>query len=199
MEPRAYALATLASWSAFAAFWLLLRNRVKEAAEAAAASPSGSGTGRQRAVPVLGIALYLGLLYWPLLPPAGAQRGVLLPAPWSGQVGLALCLFGVALSIWARWVLGRNWSGGVVEKKDHELVDAGPYRWVRHPIYTGAIVAILGSAIAVGHPSGFVVVLLVWAGVVVKMGKEEELLNRVFPGRYAAYRRRTKKLVPFVW
>jgi len=69
----------------------------------------------------------------------------------SGWIGAALCGCGLALAIWARLILGRNWSGVVTLKEDHELVQRGPYRFVRHPIYTGLQGMFLGTAIAFGR------------------------------------------------
>src|ERR1700675_3215168 len=72
--------------------------------------------------------------------------------------GLITTVAGVALAIWARLQLGRNWSGTVTVKQDHELIRTGPYAMVRHPIYAGTLLAILGTAIAIGEIRGLVAV-----------------------------------------
>ena len=76
-------------------------------------------------------------------------------------LGLALVVLGLAFSVAARVWLGGNWSSMVTLKQDHELIRSGPYRWVRHPIYTGLLLAILGSAIALGEWRGLIALALV--------------------------------------
>jgi protein-S-isoprenylcysteine O-methyltransferase Ste14 len=78
-------------------------------------------------------------------------------------VGAALCLAGSALAIWARYLLGTNWSGTVQLKRDHELIQRGPYRVVRHPIYTGLLLLFLGNALEVGEWRGLLAVAIVFA------------------------------------
>ena len=70
------------------------------------------------------------------------------PDSWVGPIGIALCAGGFALTFWARYTLGANWSGNVTIKVGHQLIRSGPYRWVRHPIYTGLMVAMAGTALA---------------------------------------------------
>ena len=81
------------------------------------------------------------------------QRDIFPPQPWMGWLGIAITVLGFALTLWARSILGSNWSGTVTIKVDHELIRTGPYRYVRHPIYTGIIVALVGTALAL-RPSG---------------------------------------------
>jgi protein-S-isoprenylcysteine O-methyltransferase Ste14 len=112
-----------------------------------------------------------------------------------GWTGVALCLFGFGLAINARWHLGRNWGLPMSRKEQPELVTSGPYALVRHPIYTGLILAMLGSAIGVN---------VFWALLSVPVGAyfiysarcEETAMLRLFPEQYAAYRARTGMLVP---
>src|SRR5215469_6934447 len=73
-----------------------------------------------------------------------------------GKIGLALAIVGVALAIWARWHLGENWSGTVTLKEEHELVRSGPYRYIRHPIYTGMLVALAGTVLALAEYRGLI-------------------------------------------
>lgn len=112
--------------------------------------------------------------------------------------GALLCVAGVAFAIWARRHLGRNWSSHPALKEDPELVTSGPYRWVRHPIYTGLLFAIFGSALAAG-PLWFLYFLLAAAIFVRRVFVEEAMMERQFPGQYKEYKNRTKALIPFVW
>ena len=113
-------------------------------------------------------------------------------------IGLIVTAAGMAFFVWARQHLGSNWSQTVAAKEGHELVISGPYRYVRHPMYTGGTVACIGSAIVAGGAFVFLCVLLtpifVW-----RVGAEDKLLARQFLGEFPAYEARTKALIPFVW
>jgi protein-S-isoprenylcysteine O-methyltransferase Ste14 len=109
--------------------------------------------------------------------------------------GIVLCAAGVALAIWARAHLGANWSQSPSVKVDHELVTSGPYRRVRHPIYSGMLLGTAGTALVIGIPG--VLILIVLAGVFARRIRiEEKLMNGLFPDRYPEYRNRTGALIP---
>jgi protein-S-isoprenylcysteine O-methyltransferase Ste14 len=117
-----------------------------------------------------------------------------------GIVGLALDLAGVGFAIWARLILGANWSGIVVTaKQGHELVQTGPYAIVRHPIYAGILLAMIGTALTEGRLASYIGLLAGFVAIMIRVGIEEQLMSRHFPTTYEAYQRRTSKLVPFVW
>lgn len=151
-------------------------------------------------LPVL-IALVLGLLC--LLVPewlSGALAEAFLPQGGIFfYVGLALQLSGLALAFWARATLGRNWSGRVTIKEDHELVMSGPYRRLRHPIYSGALLAVTGAAIALGWYGGLVAIALFMGVFVRKIFLEERMLSGHFGAAYTQYRKKTDALILFVW
>jgi protein-S-isoprenylcysteine O-methyltransferase Ste14 len=109
-----------------------------------------------------------------------------------------LCVAGLAFAVWARVTLGRNWSGVVTLKEGHELVQRGPYRLVRHPIYTGMLIMFFATALMQSHVAGFVGVLLMFTGFWIKLDREEKLMLQQFPERYAAYQQRVKRIIPFV-
>ena len=149
------------------------------------------------------------LAYWlPLL----AAVLLLGPGEWFGQsllreqfvphatpvyaIGLALAIGGAALAIHARVLLGRNWSATVQLKHDHELIQSGPYRWVRHPIYTGFLMLFLGNAVMVGDWRGLLAVAIMFASFWRKLRLEERWLGEHFGPAYQAYRARTKALIP---
>jgi protein-S-isoprenylcysteine O-methyltransferase Ste14 len=113
-------------------------------------------------------------------------------------LGFTLVLAGIAWSLAARVSLGGNWSGIVTLKQDHELIRKGPYRLVRHPIYTGLLAAILGTAIAQGELRSLLAVTLVAAAFVRKIGVEEAFLGEAFGAAYDRYRREVPALIPFV-
>jgi protein-S-isoprenylcysteine O-methyltransferase Ste14 len=114
-------------------------------------------------------------------------------------LAVSLCILGLLGAIWARRTLAENWSMEVVFKEQHELVERGPYRFVRHPIYTSVLLMVLGSALAEGLLTALVGFLLIVAGFAVKLKQEEVLMLRHFPTQYAAYKSRVKALLPLVW
>lgn len=111
-------------------------------------------------------------------------------------IGLAITVAGLALACWSRYLLGRNWSSVVQLKQDHELIDTGPYAVVRHPIYTGLLMAFLGTALKVGDWRGLLAVAIVFVSFWRKLRTEERWLGEQFGARYDAYRQRTKALLP---
>ena len=106
---------------------------------------------------------------------------------------------GLAFSIWARRVLGRNWSAIVTLKEGHELVTRGPYALVRHPIYTGLLLGFLGSAIARGRWSGLLATALFFLSALRKYRLEERWMWERFGDDYDAYRSRVKAIVPYLF
>lgn len=113
--------------------------------------------------------------------------------------GAALTLLGILFAAWARVALGRNWSGVVTIKQGHELILRGPYRLVRHPIYTGILLGLLGTALVYGATRCFVGLLLCGVAFWLKLRIEEHFMLREFGEQYAQYRERTCALVPFVF
>jgi protein-S-isoprenylcysteine O-methyltransferase Ste14 len=110
-----------------------------------------------------------------------------------------LAVSGLVVLFWARIILGGNWSGAVTLKQDHELVQHGPYAYVRHPIYGGFFLLGLGTAVYYGTLGGFVLLVLCCLGLALKARQEERLMTEHFADRYPAYKARVKAFVPFVW
>ena len=122
------------------------------------------------------------------------------PGVLLGTLGDALVLAGLGFAIWARVVLGHNWSGLVMMVRDgHQLVQRGPYAIVRHPIYTGLFAAILGTALTLGTLASWIAVAAGLAGILLRVDVEERLMAAEFGDAHADYRARTRKLIPFVW
>ncbi|MFK0688758.1 methyltransferase family protein [Mesorhizobium sp. IMUNJ 23033] len=114
------------------------------------------------------------------------------------SIGVVVTVAGMAFLVWARQSLGGNWSQIVSSKQGHELVTSGPYRFVRHPMYTGGLVACFGSEIVVG--GGFVFLLVLLGAIFLwRVGAEDRLLAGQFPEEFPDYARRTKALIPFEW
>ena len=113
-------------------------------------------------------------------------------------IGMALTYAGVALAIWARLILGRQWSASVTLKEGHQLVRRGPYGVVRHPIYSGVMLATLGTALVVGDAAALLGTLLSYAMWYAKSRHEERFMVERFGADYEAYRRDTWALVPFI-
>ena len=114
---------------------------------------------------------------------------------WAGMI---FCAAGLGFAIWARVVIGRNWSGTITLKEDHQLMERGPYRLVRHPIYTGILSMFVATAIVLGHLAGSIGVVIVFASFWSKLIREEKVMLNQFPDKYAAYRQRVKRLIPSV-
>jgi len=181
-----------ASWIVFAVVWLWGWRRVKAA------------TRKEPVLPRI-------LKYWLPLAVAVALIGPenWFHRSWLGEriyppnltiamLGMLLTMLGVAFACWARFILGRNWSSVVQVKQDHELIQRGPYRWVRHPIYTGLLLAFLGTGIAIGEWRGPICVVIVAVSFWFKLRLEERWMRENFGAAYDQYMQRTKALIPGV-
>lgn len=123
----------------------------------------------------------------------------LLPnSPEAVYAGLALTALGAAFAIWARSTLGGNWSATVAVKENHSFVHRGPYRLVRHPIYAGLLLAMLGTAIVHGQAGCFVAVALAFVAYWLKARMEEQFMTQQFGEEYRRYQKDVKQLIPFV-
>lgn len=123
----------------------------------------------------------------------------LIPGGWVRYwIGVAVLASGLGLTVWARRVLGKNWSGRIAIQDDQQLVRTGPYHLIRHPIYTGGLIAILGSAVASGSVSGFLALALACAALGLKIRIEERWMLEKFGDQYAEYRRSSWNLVPYL-
>jgi protein-S-isoprenylcysteine O-methyltransferase Ste14 len=124
------------------------------------------------------------------------QHPLFPPQPWIGWLGVAITVVGFAVTLWARFILGSNWSGTVTIKVDHELIRTGPYNYVRHPIYTGIIVALMGTVLALDQWRGVFAVVLLWIGFTIKRLKEEQFMRQTFGDQYTAYSETTGAIFP---
>jgi protein-S-isoprenylcysteine O-methyltransferase Ste14 len=176
-------------WLVFIAFWIAMARGGKAVAE------RESAYSRLSHYPPLAIAVYL--LAAPHVPFAPLNDRFAPLSLWLVRLGAALTFAGVAFAIWARvWIAG-NWSSDVTLKRDHELIVDGPYAFVRHPIYTGILLALLGTALAVGEWRAALAVVLAAAAFWRKLGIEEAVMRRQFGEAYVCYAKRVPALIPF--
>jgi protein-S-isoprenylcysteine O-methyltransferase Ste14 len=116
---------------------------------------------------------------------------------WPFWIGAAVTLGGLVFAVWARKHLGTNWSRSVTTKQDHELIAAGPYAVIRHPIYTGILSGFLGTAIALTQVRGFIAFALVFLAFLARLRMEEKWMRPQFGETYAIYVHQTAALVPY--
>jgi protein-S-isoprenylcysteine O-methyltransferase Ste14 len=181
---RAVELVFAIGWAAFWIYWLVAAFSMKR---------GRLPWGRELRIRALIVALAIVLIRF------GAFRGHGLNTdPWRAGLGLVLLALGLGFAIWARVNLGRNWGTPMSQKDDPELVTSGPYHLVRHPIYSGILVASIGTAVALTWlwlvAAGLAGIYFVYSATV-----EERNMAEQFPETYPAYRRSTKMLVPFVF
>ncbi|HTC11526.1 MAG TPA: isoprenylcysteine carboxylmethyltransferase family protein [Acetobacteraceae bacterium] len=176
-------------WLIWLAYWLVASLRTKPVRRRESLSSRLSHI----VLLVVGVALLMShRLGGPLL-----NLRFLPAAIWTFWLGTALVAAGIALAIWARVHLAGNWSGTVTLKEDHSLTRDGPYRFVRHPIYTGILLGILGSAIAEGEWRGLVGLGLITLSFLRKSTIEEQFLTAQFGDAYTRYRAEVAALIPW--
>jgi protein-S-isoprenylcysteine O-methyltransferase Ste14 len=184
LRHRAVLIACFACWPIFSLYWEI------SARSAPPAKSSESRASRRVHVLLTNLAALLVLI-----PIRGLGR--LLPANvLLMSAGVAVEAAGVALAIWARRHLGRNWSGEITVKVDHELVRSGPYRVLRHPIYTGILMMYVGAALVTGGWLAMIGLATVSFAYWRKIRLEEVTLDGAFGAQYAEYRRTTAALLP---
>jgi protein-S-isoprenylcysteine O-methyltransferase Ste14 len=115
---------------------------------------------------------------------------------WIAMLGAVLTAAGVAFAIWARRHIGKNWSAQVTIRQEHELIRSGPYARIRHPIYTGLLLAVAGTAIAIGEYRAIVAFAVIAIGFVVKAKREEAFLATQFGPAFDEHRRQTGFFLP---
>ena len=178
-------------WMMFLIYWQI---KAADAKKTQRLEPAGS-----RILRVLTMLLGIGLLSTTRIPLPWLYRPLWRVGFWPFWLGAAVTVGGLLFAIWAREHLGRNWSRSVTIKQDHELITSGPYRVVRHPIYTGCLAGFLGTAIAISEVRGVVALVLFYLIFWAKFSKEEQWMRSQFGETYANYVRRTAALVPYLF
>lgn len=183
------------SWIGYLSYWAVAALNVKKEAMRKGWGRRGWVLMRLAFIAVLlGVAHFRPDAFHRLFGISGAKpRSAAIP-----DTGAVLCALGVAFAVWARLHLGRNWSPQPSLKVDHDLVTSGPYRLVRHPIYTGVLTALVGTALA-GSPFWLLLLAFALVAFLRRVGIEDGIMAREFPRTYPAYKARTKALIPFVW
>ena len=179
-----------AMWLGYMAYWWAMSANVKETKR------RESGVSRFARMVLLVCAV--ALLWLPRVPIAVLNKRFLPPGKWCFWSGAAVTACGLLFSVWARRHLGKNWSQAVTVKEGHELITSGPYALVRHPIYTGLLLAIVGCALARGEWRGLLAVALVFGALWHKLRLEEKWMRAQFGESYEAYARRVAALVPYI-
>ena len=169
------------AWIAFWVYWLASAFGVKE------------GKASTRRLPLNGLSALAVILLLRVF--RGGSLAV--DSPLLGAIGAVVFASGIALAVWARIHLGRNWGMPMTQKAEPELVTSGPYRFVRHPIYSGLLAALLGTALAT-NLIGLAIVAILGVYFYYSASVEEKNLIAMFPSAYQAYRSSTKMLIPFV-
>jgi protein-S-isoprenylcysteine O-methyltransferase Ste14 len=185
-----YDLPVAVLWLAWLAYWMIAARNVK------ATRRRESST--SRFITVVPIVLTAALLVFHSRNLPWLNARFLPPAIAFYWLGLLMTALGLGFAIWARVHLGRNWSGTVTVKDNHELIRSGPYGLVRHPIYSGLLLAILGTAMAFGEWRGLLAFGCLTVAFVLKLRREESFMAEAFPAEYPRYRAAVPALVPFV-
>jgi protein-S-isoprenylcysteine O-methyltransferase Ste14 len=177
-------------WMIFSAFWLIAAVSTKRSIY------RESGLHRLSHVTPILIGCFLVFRGNRMSYPLNAR--IIPPTDWIILAAVILCVAGLAFCLWARFTLGRNWSGTITLKEEHELIVRGPYRIVRHPIYTGLLAMIIATVLVRGHLAGIIGAVLVFVSLWIKLSSEEKVMLKQFQDQYAVYQQRVRRLIPFV-
>jgi protein-S-isoprenylcysteine O-methyltransferase Ste14 len=177
------------SWLLFAAFWLSTALGSKKS--------SRTETSAER----LGHIAFMAAAFFLLYDPAPQflnwlNRSFVPDERWVAWLGAWLTLAGVLFAVWARATIGKDWSAEVQIKEGHELIRSGPYAHIRHPIYTGILLAVAGSALSIGEYRALIALAIMCIGFARKAKKEESFLAAQFGPAFAEHRRRTGFFLP---
>lgn len=187
-DPYLWFILCAYSWLAFILYWFISALKRKEAKR------KESRQERMRhALPML--AAYI-LTFVPFSHSWVLGARIVPTSELLGIAGAIMTVAGVGLAIWARWHLGTNWSSTVSIRADHELIHTGPYRTIRHPIYTGMLLAFAGTALALGELRGIIAFAIVLIAFYFKARKEETFLTQEFGDRFAEHARHTGMFLP---
>ena len=179
-------------WLTWFGYWWIAAYDVKPSVKVESATSRRSH--------MLPLAIAFALVFLPAVPVPVLREYVFPYEHWQvrAAIGAVLTAAGLSFAIWARVKLGRNWSGQITVKESHELTTSGPYSLVRHPIYTGLLLAVLGDALARGHVQSFLGVVLATITLWRKLTIEERYMGEEFGVQYAEYKDRVRALIPFV-
>lgn len=169
------------AWLVFWAYWLLSAFGAKR------------GTGGTRRIPLNGFTAIAVFILVRVL----RSGSLVVHSPALGVVGAVVFVSGLGLAVWARIHIGRNWGMPMTQKAEPELVTSGPYGYVRHPIYSGLLLGVVGTALATNF-LGLIIAVVLGGYFYYCASVEEKNLIATFPAAYPAYRLGTKMIIPFV-
>ena len=182
-------------WLVFWIGWLVAAAQTRSARNPGAGTGGTFGGGPGRGVL---IRLVLGPIVYGLIRGGVLRNRADVHSAWLQGLGLALFAAGLGLAVWARLYIGNNWGTPMSQKADPELVTSGPYARIRHPIYSGIILAMIGSALAL-NVYWLIAVAIPAAYFIFSATREERYLAGRFPDSYPQYKRSTKMLIPFLF
>jgi protein-S-isoprenylcysteine O-methyltransferase Ste14 len=176
------------AWIVFGVYWLVAARRVK------AARTSESPVYRVFRLLLLTVTFTLLFAKW--IATGFLGQFILPQKPSVAYISFFLALTGMAIAVWARLSLGQYWSDKVALKVDHQLVRSGPYARMRHPIYSGVLLGVAGSALLVGQWRGVLAFLLLLTNYMVKAKREDKMLGETFPIDFADHKRNAGFFLP---
>lgn len=183
---------TVFAWFIFGTYWLIsgLKTRIN------VKTGQKTHTTTIRFVQLTGSAIAFTLIFWR----NNFLAYVILPRTiFAISAGLILLVLSLSFAIWARVILGANWSAAIQSVESQKLINYGPYKYIRHPMYTGVIGGICGTMLIQGTLAGVIALILITFCYVLKINAEEKFLQKFFGQRYAQYQARTWRLIPFVY
>lgn len=149
-----------------------------------------------RALRLVILAATFALLFWDATGIGFLGKRFVPPALFFGLLGFAFAFIGMAITIWARAVLGQFWSDRVIVQTDHQLIRTGPYAYMRHPIYSGVLLGVLGTALVLGEWRGLMAFALLLTNYAIKAKREERILADRFPDQFQEHMTRAGFLLP---
>jgi protein-S-isoprenylcysteine O-methyltransferase Ste14 len=175
-------------WVLLGIVWLLASF---EQAQTQKREPTGERLGHLLIMAAASLLLIYRETWWGIL-----NRRFVPAAEWIAWAGVAITAAGVATAMWARRHLGKYWSSNVTIRAGHRLIHTGPYARIRHPIYTGILLALLGTALAIGEYRALLALGIAFFGFARKARKEESFLSGQFGAAFEDHRRHTGFFLP---
>ncbi len=178
-------------WFAITIYWIISALFVKKTVKRQPA--------QERMVYIICVLVAFCLLFENYISFTFLYHPVLFQSEIWKMAGLLTCAAGLIFALTARIYLGENWSGTITIKKNHQLIQSGPYRITRNPIYTGFLIAFAGCAITLGQLKGWLGIIFLLTAMLIKIKKEEEFMNEVFGTSFQTYKSKVKRLIPGIY
>jgi protein-S-isoprenylcysteine O-methyltransferase Ste14 len=178
-------------WFATLLYWVIASFSVKKTVK--------KQSGWERILYIFCVLLAFGLLFNDISSIPVLNRQLLPQNDLWKIAGMIFCAVGLIFSIVARIWLGENWSGRITIKENHELIQSGPYSVTRNPIYTGFLLAFVGSSMSLGLLKGYLGIFFLVVCILIKISKEEAFMQEVFGEKYRSYKAKVKRLVPLLY